>query len=105
MCDVTAFDRKGGQKCTWHSSERQVVALAVSDDGRYMGIGTVSGQGGKTLGGVLLIKTDGGTIISDQSFEGSNVVSLDFKGNTLCGSFRQYADLYNRTGRQNRFRI
>ena len=87
VCDVTAFDRKGGQKCTWHSSERQVVALAVSDDGRYMGIGTVSGQGGKTLGGVLLIKTDGGTIISDQSFEGSNVVSLDFKGNTLVGVF------------------
>ncbi len=87
VCDVTAFDKKGRQKMQWHSSDRQVVALALSSDGRYMGVGTLSGQNGKMVSSILIFRTNDGTVICDNSFENHTVVSIDFKGDTLVGVF------------------
>lgn len=71
----------------WHSSDRQVVALALSSDGRYMGVGTLSGQNGKMVSSILIFRTNDGTVICDNSFENHTVVSIDFKGDTLVGVF------------------
>lgn len=87
VCDVTAFDRKGRQKMQWHSSDRQVVALSLSSDGGYMGVGTLSGQNGKMVSSILIFRTNDGTVICDNSFENHTVVSIDFKGDTLVGVF------------------
>ena len=87
VCDVTAFDKKGRQKMQWHSSDRQVVALALSSDGGYMGVGTLSGQNGKMVSSILIFRTNDGTVICDNSFENHTVVSVDFKGDTLVGVF------------------
>ena len=71
----------------WHSSDRQVVALALSSDGSYMGVGTLSGQNGKMVSSILIFRTNDGTVICDNSFENHTVVSIDFKGDTLVGVF------------------
>ena len=87
VCDVTAFDKRGNQKMQWHSSDRQVVCLAVSDDGSFLGVGTLESKNGKAVSAILLFRTGDGTLICDNSYENHTVVSLDFKGDCLVGIF------------------
>lgn len=105
VSDVVAFDENGNEKCTWHSSERQVVSVAVSDNGRYMGVGTLAGENGKMVSSILIFALNGGTVICDQSFEGSNVVSLDFKGNVLVGVLDNMLTSINTKGERTDFSL
>ncbi len=81
ISDVTVYNAKGEQTFVWHSAERQVLDISLSDSGRYLGVATLQAQNGQGVTEILIFDTRKGMTLSQQRFEGSVPVSLDMKGN------------------------
>lgn len=81
ISDVTVYNADGEQTFAWHSAERQVLDISLSDSGRYLGVATLQAQNGQGVTEILMFDTRKGVTLTQQRFEGSVPVSLDMKGN------------------------
>ncbi len=82
ISDVTVYNADGDQTFVWHSAGRQVLAVSLSDNGRYMGVATLQVENGQGVAEVLVFDTRKGLTLAEKRFDGSVPVSLDMKGNT-----------------------
>ncbi|MBR3844469.1 MAG: cell envelope integrity protein TolA [Clostridia bacterium] len=81
ISDVTAYNADGQQTFVWHSASRQVLGVALSDNGRYMAVSTLQMENGQGVTVVLVFDTRKGVTLAEESYAGSTPISIDMKGN------------------------
>lgn len=98
IADVTAYSAGGKQQFVWHSSSRQVTAVSLSDDGRYMAVGALHVEGGEAVTSMMLFDTKKGITLWEEAVSGSLLVSLDCKGSATVAVLTDRAVSFTKTG-------
>ncbi len=105
VSDVTVYSKNGDQKMQWHSSDRQVVSLALSRNGKYMSVGTLAAQGGEYISQILIFRVKDGKILTEQTYEKSVIASLNYNRGYVVGVFNNMLTSVNTSGKRTDYTV
>ena len=76
------------------------MGVSLSDNGRYLGVSTLSVENGQGVTQLLLFDTRKGTTLVEERYEGSTPISLDVKGSVLVGILNDRAVSVTKSGQK-----
>jgi hypothetical protein len=100
ISDVTVYNAKSKEKFVWHSSSRQVTAISLSENGRFLTVATLHVEGGEAVTGLTMFDTRRGTTLFEEVCKGSPAVSLDCKGTTAVAVLTDRVVAVTKTGKR-----
>ena len=83
ISEVTAYNAKGEQLFVWHSAGRQVWGVALSDNGRYMAVSTLTVENGQEVTGIVFFDLKKETPLWEETYQGSSFYSIDVKDDVV----------------------
>ncbi len=98
ISDVNVYNASAEEKFVWHSAKRQVMGVALSDNGRYLAIHTFGVEAAQGVTDIILYDTKKNVILTEKSIPGSTPVSLEFKGSQVVSLLSDRAVSLNRDG-------
>lgn len=86
LCTVTVYNKNAEKTFVWNSAERRVVSISLSATGKYLAIGTLKAENGLFRSELLIFNTKKSVEpIVTQTFEGSALMSVDYKSSgVIC---------------------
>ncbi len=99
LCTVTVYNKNAKSMFVWNSAERRVTAISLSPTGKYLAVGTVKAENGVFCSEILIFNTkNSGQPIVSQKYDGSALLSLDYKNSGVLCVFDNMASYITKKG-------
>ena len=99
LCTVTVYNKNAKSMFVWNSAERRVSSVSLSSTGKYLAVGTLKAENGVLCSEILIFNTQkSGQPIVSQKYDGSALVSLDYKSSGVICVFDNMASYITKKG-------
>ncbi len=80
---VIVYDKKGKEKFSWNSGEGYILDIALSDNGKYLAVAQLSGEGTQADSKIQMIDLNRKKVVATAQREGSVISEIRFSDNRV----------------------
>ncbi len=97
ICETTVYSNEGEPRFRWNSAEQHITAIALSNDGKQLAVGSVAAKNGKYVSNVRIFNINSTEAVMVQEFPDELILSLSYNNDGSWGAVfeNSYVTVFN----------